>query len=375
MGSQEEKCVPNSGKQCAGKYLLIGSTESYSGKSATILGMAQQLGAQGLSIGYGKPIGTCLSESPDDNLDEDVRFIGQILNLPPELTLPTLLSLTPDTIQQRLLGQDHTDYPAQLSQYLQQPAGDLVLLEGPGSLQEGRLFDLSLLQVAEVLDAPILLIARYTSPLVVEPLLLAREQLGQRLAGVLINDIPRDMFAEVETTVKPFLEAQGITVFGMLPRSQLLRSVSVRELVHQLNAEVLCRPDRLDLMVEELRIGAMNVNAALKYFRKANNMAVVTGGDRTDIQLAALETSTHCLILTGTITPNRTILDRAEDLEVPVIAVDLDTLTTVEIVDRAFGQVRLHETVKVECVRQMIAKHFNIELLLNKLQMPAPVSL
>jgi uncharacterized protein len=363
--------VPNSGK-----FLLIGSTESYSGKSATILGMAQQLSGQGLKIGYGKPIGTCLSESPDDCLDEDVRFISQILNLSEAATLPTLLSLNPETIHERLSGQDHTDYTSQLAQYRQQTAADLVLLEGPGSLQEGHLFDLSLPQVAQVLDAQILLIARYHSPLVVEPLMLAKEQLGERLVGVLLNDIPVEQLLEIETTVKPFLEAKGIVVLGMLPRSQLLRSVSVRELVHQLNAEVLCRANRLDLMVEELRIGAMNVNSALKYFRKANNMAVVTGGDRTDIQLAALETSTHCLILTGPVAPNSTILERADDLEVPVISVDLDTLTTVEIVDRAFGQVRLHETVKVECVRQMIAKHFNIDLLLAKLQLaPAPLPL
>lgn len=77
--------------------------------------------------------------------------------------------------------------------------------------------------------------------------------------------------------IRHYLETHQIPVFGMLPRSQLLRSVSVRELVRQLNAEVLCRPDRLDLLVEELTIGAMNVSAALKYFRKANNMAVITG--------------------------------------------------------------------------------------------------
>jgi uncharacterized protein len=367
MRSYKENCVPN-----PGKFLLIGSTESYSGKSATIVGMAQQLSAQGLKIGYGKPIGTCLSESPADNLDEDVRFISQILNLPS--SLPTLLSLTPETIHRRLLGQDQTDYQQHLAEYRHQTTGDLVLLEGPGSLQEGQLFDLSLLQVAETLDAQILLIARYHSPLVVEPLMLAKAQLGSRLIGVLLNDIPAEQLLETETTVRPFLEAQGISVLGMLPRSQLLRSVSVQELVHQLKAEVLCRPDRLDLMVEELRIGAMNVNSALKYFRKANNMAVVTGGDRTDIQLAALETSTHCLILTGHIAANSTILERAEDLEIPVISVDLDTLTTVEIVDRAFGQVRLHETVKVECIRQMIAKYFNIDLLLERLQLVAAAS-
>ena len=153
----------------------------------------------------------------------------------------------------------------------------------------------------------------------------------------------------------------------MLPRSALLRSVSVGELVKQLDAEVLCRPDRMDLMVESLSIGAMNVNSALKYFRKGDNMAVVTGGDRTDIQLAALETSTHCLILTGHLPPLPAVLNRAEDLEVPILSVDLDTLTTVEIVDRAFGQVRLHESVKVQCIQRLMAEYFEVDRLIAQL--------
>ena len=59
-------------------------------------------------------------------------------------------------------------------------------------------------------------------------------------------------------------------------------------------------------------------------------MAVVTGGDRTELQMAALETSTHCLILTGRIPPKEIIIERAESLEIPVLSVDTDTLTTVE---------------------------------------------
>jgi BioD-like phosphotransacetylase family protein len=201
----------------------------------------------------------------------------------------------------------------------------------------------------------------------VETLLSAKQLLGDHLLGVLINDIPAEQLSIAESTVRPFLEQQGIPVLAMMPRSDLLRSVSVRELVRQLKAEVLCRSDRLDLMVETLKIGAMNVNSALKYFRKGRNMAVVTGGDRADIQMAALETSTHCLILTGQLPPQPFILSRAEELEIPVLSVDLDTLTTVEIVDDAFGQVRLNEAIKVQCIRQMMDRHFDIERLMSQL--------
>jgi BioD-like phosphotransacetylase family protein len=347
--------------------LLIGSTEAYSGKSAVILGMVHLLQTRGLVLAYGKPIGTCLSESQSDSIDEDVRFIAQTLNLSTTRLLPTLVSLDDMTINKRITGEDRVNYAEQLQQYLQSQAVDLTLVEGSGTLAEGQLFGLSLVQMADAIDAAVVLVTRFHSGLVVDPLLAAQERLGDRLLGVVINDIPTDSIELVSTQIKRFLEERGIRVLGLLPSNNVLRSVSVRELVHQLNAEVLCRPDRLDLMVESLKIGAMNVNSALKYFRKAHNMAVVTGGDRTDIQLAALETSTHCLILTGQIPPSPTILSRAEDLEIPILSVDYDTLTTVEIIDRTFGQVRLHEPIKVQCMCNLMQQHFDSDRLLAEL--------
>ncbi len=91
----------------------------------------------------------------------------------------------------------------------------------------------------------------------------------------------------------------------------------------------------------------------------------VTGGDRTDIQLAALETSSHCLILTGQLPPDELVLRRGEDVEVPVLSVDYDTLSTVEIIDRTFGSVRPHEPFKVECVKKLMAQYFDFKRLFN----------
>lgn len=358
------------------KYLLIGSTEAYCGKSATILGMAHQLMQKGIDIAYGKPLGTCLDHSGDVQVDEDVRFVSQILKLPENRLQPTLLFLNEDVTYQRLRGEQCHDYRELLQLYRQPTGAQLVILEGPGNLEEGRLFDLSLPQVAEAVNANVLLVSRFQSVLSVDKLLCAKQQLGDRLIGVVINDIPAEQINAAQTIVRPFLESQGLPILAMLPSSALLRSVSVGELVRQLKAEVLCRPDRLDLMVETLTIGAMNVNLAMKYFSQGRNMAVVTGGDRTDIQMAALETYTQCLILTGHTSPAPWVLNRAEEVEVPVLSVDLDTLKTVEIIEHTLGQVRLHEPIKVEYMRQLMSEHFDVDRLLAQLELePAvPVS-
>jgi BioD-like phosphotransacetylase family protein len=356
------------------KYLLVGSTEAYSGKSATILAIAHHLQEMGLDIAYGKPLGTRWGGPHAAHIDKDVQFVAEVLRLPENRLQPTVLSLDETTMQKRIHGGDQIDYPKALLNYHQMQGPDLVLMEGPENLEEGTLFDLSLVQVAEALDARVLLVARFHSLLIVGSLISAKRRLGDRLMGVLINDIPEDRFEEVKTSVQPFLEQKGIPILGLMPRSDLLRSVSVGELAKQLKAEILCRSDRLDLMVESLKIGAMNVNSALKYFRKGRNMAVVTGGDRVDIQLAALETSTQCLILTGQMPPPPDVLSRAEDLEIPILSVDLDTLTTVEIVDRAFGQVRVNEPIKVQYIYKLMSDHFQMERLLSDLGLEAIAS-
>lgn len=353
------------------KYLLVGSIEAYSGKTGIILAIAHQLQAKGLSIAYGKPIGTCIGDLATENEEGDVKAIASMLALSEKQVRSPLLYLDEKMIEQRLQGEDATDYSQSLQNYLQQLEGDLVFLEGGGTLLEGSIFGLSVEQMAQNADASVLLVTRYSSPLVTDNLLEAKKDLGNRLLGVLINDIPTEQLEEVQNFVKPFLERQGIAVLGTLPSSSLLHSVSVREIARQLKATALCRPDRLDFMVESLTIGAMNVNAALEYFRQGKNKAVITGSDRTDLQLAALETSTSCLILTGNAPPQPLILSRAEDLEIPILAVDLDTLTTVEIIDRAFGRVRLQEPIKVEYIQKLMAEYFDLDRLMDKLNIGA----
>ncbi|MGC9527892.1 MAG: phosphotransacetylase family protein [Limnospira sp.] len=347
------------------KYLLIGSIEPYSGKSAVALGLADRLKKRGFDVAYGKPLGTDVDGDPDQRLDADFQFIAQTLGLSPDHLRSPVLMLDEATIDRHLHHPDSEGYHRALADYRQQTGGDCVLLEGPGTLQEGSLFDLSIIRIAEVLDAAVMLVVRFDSGRFLDELISARERLGDRLVGIAINDLTPEQLETIQTQVKPFLETNGIPVLGLLPRHPLLRSVTVGELVRQLDAQVACGRERFDLMVESLSVGAMNVSSAMKYFSRSHNMAVVTGGDRRDIQMAALEQSTHCLILTGQLPPDPMVIARAEELEIPILCADLDTLTTVEIIDRAFGRVRLHEASKVECIVQIMAEHFDLSRLLE----------
>jgi BioD-like phosphotransacetylase family protein len=354
--------------------LLIGSCEPFSGKSAVVLGLGQQLRRRSVPFLFGKPLATCLDPAeihqPGDPLiDADVRFIGRHLRLDEDRLIASAAVLEPASARERLLRGEvgPVEGMEALRARLGGETGDLAILEGAGRLSEGMLFGFGLVPLAQALEAAVVLVHPWTDSRDVEPLLEARSQLGPLLAGVVINGVATEALATFRQELEPALERIGLQVLGVLPRSPLLRSVTVEELSRRLEARVLCSRDRLDLLVETLSIGAMNVNSAMEFFRRRRNMAVVTGADRTDIQLAALEASTQCLILTGVGEPLPQLISRAEELEVPVLKVDHDTLTTVEVIEAAIGHVRLHETVKATHAIRLVEDNCRFDRLFQRL--------
>ena len=153
-----------------------------------------------------------------------------------------------------------------LREKLSEPFDGLTLLEGAGSLHEGLLYGLSLCQVAKGLDARVLLAHLWQDSRSIDALLAAKEQLGKHFLGVVLNGVQPDEVVGVKEKVVPAIEKLGIDVFGVMPRSPLLRSVTVGELVRRLEARVICCGERMELMVETLSIGAMNVNSAMEFF-------------------------------------------------------------------------------------------------------------
>jgi hypothetical protein len=349
--------------------LYITSTETFSGKSALCVGLAKHFEAAGYRTGYMKPVSTG-ARLATGLVDEDAEFFKQTFGLPDSLEDMVPIGIAPRTVEALLKGEDQTDFAQKLqAAYERISAGrDIVLLEGGVNLREGYLIGLPTPKVADLLDARELVVIKYKDDLqILDDALTAQARLGDSFLGVVLNAIPRQQMPFVQELVKPAMEARGIPVFAVLPQERLLLSISVGELVEFLNGKILNCPEKEDELVEHLMVGAMSVDSALTYFRRKPNKAVITGGDRPDIQLAALETSTKCLILTGNLRPSPIILGRAEEVGVPMILVRQDTLTTVEVIERFFGKTRFHLEKKILRFQEMLEDRFNFNLLYKAL--------
>lgn len=348
--------------------LYVVSTESFSGKTSICYGIAARMKHDGMRVGYFKPLVFFGKRAEGRTISEDAPFVRDALGLKENDDLLTPVVLDALAIENAAAGKAN-DYAARIDSAFAQVSRDkdAMLVEGAATLAEGTLLGLPPQQMAERLNARVIVVAKYNNDLVADGLLAARAQFDQRFLGAVINAVPSPRAEFVDRSIVPFLSTRGVFVYATLPQERLLLSITVGEIADALSGEILNSPERSEELVENIMVGAMSMDSALSYFRRKPNKAVVTGGDRADIALAALETSTRCLVLTGNLRPSPLILGRAEELGVPLILAKQDTLSAVEIIQQYFGKLRLHQPRKVERVEALMNERFDFARLYEDL--------
>lgn len=355
--------------------LYVCSMSHFSGKTALCVGLGKRLIRDGFSFGYLKPVSVVDQLGQVNCVDEDVRLLAQFSGQEAVVEQMAPVRLNAQDLGHVLLSEGlRSQYLRHLRETCESicQQRDVLILEGGGSLWEGSVINFSAASLARTLGVPVLLVVKYATDLqVTDESLAAQSILGDSLLGVVLNVVPPQRKSALEAIIVPALRHRGVKMFAVLPEDMLLKAISVGEMARALQAEVLCAVQNQDELVENLMVGAMNVDAALSYFRRKPNKAVFTGGDRLDIQLAALETSTRCLVLTGNLPPSPVILSRAEEIGVPVVWAKQDTLTAVETIENHFGKTRFHHEKKIDVFDSMLEECFDFEELYADLHLAA----
>jgi BioD-like phosphotransacetylase family protein len=352
--------------------LYVGSTCEYSGKTLVCIGLGKRFQSDGISVAYFKPLGRLPVRAGRVLTDQDGVSMQEILGLQDPLDLVCPVVLTQDlTIQAYTKKMKSIEKKVMDAYNKISKRRDLVLIGGGGNLDEGSFLGIPGKRLIKRMKAKAILIDKCERDILVDPILAASEVLGESLIGVVLNSVVLDKIDYFKRRIVPFLKREGIEVLGMLPQDTLLNAISIGELCDNVGGEILCCDEKVDELVEHFMIGAMNVEGALRYFRKVQNKAVITGGDRPDIQLAALETSTRCIVLTGNLFPSDIIISRAEEREVPMIVVKEDTLTTVERIESLLRHLRVSGKKKVARAVELVNREINFRSLYEKLGISA----
>jgi BioD-like phosphotransacetylase family protein len=348
--------------------LLLASSRDSTGKTAVALALGRLAQDRGRSVGYMKPKGTRLQSNVGKTLDTDPMLAREVLGIDAEMHEMEPIVYSGTFIEGAIRGRED---PAALGDRVESAfetlseGMDLMVVEGGDRCTTGGIVDLADDDVAERLDADVLLLERLESAEDVDRLLGVADRVGDRIAGVIFNAVPDSAYDLVESDVVPFLERRDIPVRGVVPHDRELAGVTVSDLTDELGGRVLSGGDEA-VFIERVLVGAMGGEAALSHFRRTKDAAVVTGGDRADIQRAALEApGVNALILTGGFEPPGAVLGTASERDVPVLSVQSDTLATVERAERLIRGGRVRDAAAVETMQQLLHDHVNVDSLLE----------
>ncbi|WP_231741229.1 phosphotransacetylase family protein [Halorubrum sp. CBA1125] len=345
---------------------LVTATGEGAGKTAITVALARLAADRDRSVGYMKPKGTRLRSNVGKTLDQDPMLAREVLELDSEMHQMEPVVYSPTFVEGAVRG---TEDPDALRERIREAYGEIaadrdhVFVEGGGDWTTGGVVDLTDVDVAELLDARVVLVAEYGSPNDLDDVLAAADAFGDRLAGVVFNKVSDDAFESLDQDGIPFLESRGVTVFGAIPYEKELAGVTVAELADELGAELLTDAPT-DAFVERFLVGAMGGDEALRHFRRARDAAVITGGDRADVQTAALEPPASRVSSSRAATGSGAVLGKAADAGKPVLAVNTDTVTAIDRAEAVVSGGRTRDARTVDRMATLLDAHVDVGAIL-----------
>jgi len=177
---------------------------------------------------------------------------------------------------------------------------------------------------------------------------------GASFAGLIVTAAPASRLAAVSE-----LAGHSIPLLAALPEDRLLAAPTIAEMAAALEAQALFLDGRADTIVERMTIASIAADPGQDYFVRFGPQAVIVRCDKPDLHLAALHTSTLCLILTGGRMPLGYVTERAESEGVPILITAKDTPAAVQALESLYAGGRFAGRPKAERIAQLIAERLD----------------
>ncbi len=347
------------------KKYLITSTRTGAGKTTIALGIMLNRG-EGSTVCYFKPFGDHMITRGKKLCDRDAELTVETLSLPVD---PSRLSVAFD-YETLIEDMDVEQLNASISERGEEVCSDadLCLIESARNFSYGAFMGFDAVSLSRLFDARIILIADGDAGLVFDKCVVVNQIIKSRdasLAGVVINNVLGDDMDQIESSVLPALEKEGVRVLGTLPHSPILYRITAELVAERLSAKVLSGERGIEKPIGKILVGAMRADTAMQMRSLYEpDKLIITGGDRVDMIMTAFDTNTSCIVLTGSLVPHPRILARSDELEIPMISVPMDTYTTAQMIERIRAETMPEDKEKLGTIASLVSEQVALDSLL-----------
>jgi len=352
------------------KAFYLCSLKERAGKSFLSIGFIQKLQKEGKKYAYFKPIG-CPKGAFSLKSDKDIDFILRNVYKDKETYDKVCPVSIPDSYYIDLIdAEKKVEYLERIKATYEEISKDVdyVIIEGGPSVRKFMRVGIDDVSVAKSLGIKdMIYVSPESSDKCIDNIFFTKNYFDFRevnLAAIIFNKIDFEYIPRIKELQKGHIDKYNIPVLGIIERSIELFSPRVMEVLEAIGGELINKAAETGLSntVETIIIGAMNAQAALKYLRQVKKAAVITGGDRADLALAALYEDVSVLILTGFIQPDAKIVRVANEKKIPIILSPSDTYTTMRNLENLKPGIQEDE---IQAVLDLMESQIDWEFLLK----------
>jgi len=355
--------------------VFIAATRQNDGKTTMSLGLLSAMQDVYHRIGYIKPVGQRFVEIEEQKIDEDTILMDRVYQLNCPLVDMSPIAVEPDFTRKYLQSSNRDALVKRIETAFDRVAWekDFVLVEGSGHAGVGSVFDLSNAQVAKILNAKVIIVSRGGIGKPIDEVALNQalfEKEGVEIIGVILNKVIPEKTEFVCDFARRGLKRKGLELLGVIPHQRILSSPTLNLIREELDAEMLNNSTHLHNLVDDVVVGAMSVQNAIRFFKPG--VLLITPGDREDLVLAAAtvagrERKLAGVVLTGNLRPGKNALKAIQEMQFPVLLARDDSYEVASTVHDLIVKTRPDDTQKIELIRNLIAEHVDVQKILERL--------
>ena len=357
------------------KKIFIAATGQHCGKTTTSLSLLHLARKKYNRVGFIKPFGPKRTSYKGQFVDVDAALIAHVYGMEDQLELMSPVVLDSHTTREVLEGK--ADPQQYLEQIIRATAElekqcDFLIIEGAGHAGVGSVMGLNNGQLAQQLEAPVLLVAGGGVGNVIDAiqlnLALFRET-GAEVRMVLPNKLVKSKRESTLNYLQLAFKDTSIQVVGGFNYSPILANPTLKYLSELLRLELQADTEQASYIVHHVQLGAASTQRIVDLLCESTLLIVPSSRDEVLVMLSTLyhlpefKNKIAGLIIIG-IAPLTEIVQRIlDDAKIPYMRTAETTADTYTTIQEDVAKIGADDDEKIALVQQLAESELDFELI------------
>ncbi len=358
------------------KALYIAATGQNCGKTTTSIGLMHLALKKYGRVGFIKPLGPKPTMYHRCTVDKDAALIAQVFDLEKELRWMSPVVVHPDTTRGVVDGEiSPLDFHERiLRAYAElEKRCDFIIIEGSGHAGVGSVMKTSNARVAQILNAPVLMVTGGGLGNVVDKIYMGLalfEKEGVEVRAVLANKIMPDKRDRTLDYLSRALSDEDMTVIGGVDYYPVLADPTLRRVSKLLNLPLFGNKREMSRIIHHVQICAASTQRVTELISDASLLIVTSSRDELLVTLANLykipeyRSKIVGLVIPGVApvsTITQMILDRSN---IPYMRAQKHTTAQLyRVITEDVSKITAADTEKLKLVRSLAETYIDFDLI------------